>query len=40
MVTDLYQYSVLRFLAGVGLAGELGAGVTLVSEQLPKEKEA
>ena len=38
MVTDLYQYSVLRFLAGVGLAGELGAGVTLVSEQLPKEK--
>lgn len=38
LVTDLYQYSVLRFLAGVGLAGELGAGVTLVSEQLPKEK--
>lgn len=31
------QYLVLRFIAGVGLAGELGAGVTLVSEILPKE---
>jgi MFS family permease len=29
---------VLRFIAGFGLAGELGAGLTLVSEQLPKEK--
>jgi MFS family permease len=28
----------MRFLAGVGLAGELGAGVTLVAELLPKEK--
>jgi MFS family permease len=28
----------VRFLAGVGLAGELGAGITLVSELLPKEK--
>ena len=28
----------MRFLAGVGLAGELGAGITLVSELLPKEK--
>lgn len=31
------QYATLRFLAGVGLAGELGAGVTLASELLPKE---
>jgi MFS family permease len=31
-VTTVEQYTVLRFLAGVGLAGELGAGVTLVSE--------
>ncbi|CAG5006420.1 Sialic acid transporter NanT [Dyadobacter sp. CECT 9275] len=28
-------YSVLRFIAGVGLAGELGAGITLISEILP-----
>lgn len=38
MVTNVEQYAVLRFIAGVGLAGELGAGVTLVSELLPKEK--
>jgi MFS transporter, putative metabolite:H+ symporter len=38
MVTDTTQYAVLRFIAGVGLAGELGAGITLVSELLPKEK--
>ena len=38
MVTDLSTYRVLRFVAGFGLAGELGAGLTLVSEQLPKEK--
>jgi len=38
MVTDTTQYAVLRFFAGVGLAGELGAGITLVSELLPKEK--
>ncbi len=37
-VTTIPQYVALRFLAGVGLAGELGAGVTLVSEILPKEK--
>jgi MFS family permease len=29
------QYAALRFIAGIGLAGELGAGVTLVSETLP-----
>ncbi|RYG05372.1 MAG: MFS transporter [Chitinophagaceae bacterium] len=32
------QYGILRFIAGVGLAGELGAGITLVAELLPKEK--
>jgi putative MFS transporter len=38
MVTNIPQYIVLRFIAGIGLAGELGAGITLVSEILPKEK--
>ncbi len=38
MVSNTGQYAVLRFIAGLGLAGELGAGLTLVSEQLPKEK--
>lgn len=33
-------YMVLRFIAGIGLAGELGAGITLVSESLPKELRA
>jgi MFS transporter, putative metabolite:H+ symporter len=37
-VTDMSQYSICRFLAGLGLAGELGAGITLVSEQMKKEK--
>jgi MFS family permease len=36
-VTNLTQYAILRFIAGVGLAGELGAGITLVAEILPKE---
>src|SRR5450631_2460505 len=36
MVTSLPMYAVLRFIAGVGLAGELGAGITLVSEVLHK----
>jgi MFS transporter, putative metabolite:H+ symporter len=34
-VTTVFQYAVLRFIAGIGLAGELGAGITLVSETLP-----
>ena len=33
-------YALLRFIAGVGLAGELGAGITLVSESLPKQLRA
>ena len=36
-VTTLNQYALLRFVAGVGLAGELGAGITLVTEVLPKQ---
>lgn len=36
-VTNVTQYAVLRFIAGFGLAGELGAGITLVSETLPKK---
>lgn len=31
-------FLMLRFLAGIGLAGELGAGITLVSEQMPQQK--
>ncbi|HMP98172.1 MAG TPA: MFS transporter [Cyclobacteriaceae bacterium] len=34
-VTSLPQYAILRFIAGIGLAGELGAGITLVAEILP-----
>jgi MFS family permease len=33
-------YAILRFIAGIGLAGELGAGITLVSESLPKQLRA
>jgi MFS transporter, putative metabolite:H+ symporter len=38
MVKTVDQYILLRFIAGLGLAGELGASITLVSEMLPKEK--
>lgn len=37
-VQNVNQYIVCRFIAGIGLAGELGAGITLVSELIPKEK--
>jgi MFS family permease len=37
-VTDIPTYCVIRIIAGIGLAGELGAGITLVSELMPKEK--
>lgn len=37
MVHDIDTYAGIRFVGGVGLAGELGAGVTLVSEALSKE---
>ena len=36
-VHSIPTYAALRFIAGLGLAGELGAGITLVSELLPKE---
>jgi len=36
--TAIRQYEVLRFVAGFGLAGELGAGITLVSELVSREK--
>jgi MFS family permease len=37
-VQTVDQYALVRFITGIGLAGELGAGITLVSELLPKEK--
>lgn len=37
-VQNVNQYIICRFIAGIGLAGELGAGITLVSELIPKEK--
>lgn len=37
-VHDLTLYGACRFFAGIGLAGELGAGITLVSELLPASK--
>lgn len=37
-VQDVNQYAWVRFIAGLGLAGELGAGITLVSELTAKEK--
>ncbi|HEV8274032.1 MAG TPA: MFS transporter [Chitinophagaceae bacterium] len=37
-VDTVQHYAWARFVAGVGLAGELGAGITLVSELLPKAK--
>ncbi len=38
LVHTIEQYSWCRFVAGIGLAGELGAGITLVSELISKEK--
>jgi MFS transporter, putative metabolite:H+ symporter len=38
LVHDTSTYAMLRFISGFGLAGELGAGITLVSESMSKEK--
>jgi MFS family permease len=35
--TTVEQYAIIRFIAGIGLAGELGAGITLVTETMSKE---
>ncbi|MGG9971542.1 MFS transporter [Ferruginibacter sp. SUN002] len=37
-VQTVPQYAWCRFIGGIGLAGELGAGITLVAELLPKDK--
>src|SRR5688572_661320 len=37
-VQNTEQFKMIRFIAGLGLAGELGAGITLVSELIRKEK--
>jgi MFS family permease len=37
-VQTVDQYKWVRFIAGIGLAGELGAGITLVAEMVSKEK--
>jgi putative MFS transporter len=37
-VQDVMTYGIIRFVAGIGLAGELGAGITLVSESMHKSK--
>ncbi|MBS1934172.1 MAG: MFS transporter [Bacteroidetes bacterium] len=37
-VHNVDQYALVRFITGLGLAGELGAGITLVSELMPKER--
>ena len=36
-VTDLNVYAILRLVAGIGLAGELGAGITLVGETMTQK---
>jgi MFS family permease len=38
MVQTVPQYALVRFLAGLGLAGELGASITLVTEMLPAQR--
>lgn len=37
MINNIEQYYVLRFIAGFGLAGELGIGITLIAEVMKKE---
>lgn len=35
-VTTVDQYALCRLIAGIGLAGEIGAGITLVAELMPR----
>lgn len=37
-VHDVTAYALCRLIAGIGLAGELGAGITLVAESLPQRQ--
>lgn len=37
-VSNINSYAIIRFFSGIGLAGELGAGITLVSESMDKDK--
>jgi putative MFS transporter len=37
-VQDIHTYAIIRFIAGIGLAGELGAGVTLVAETMRNDQ--
>lgn len=37
-VGNINSYAIIRFISGIGLAGELGAGITLVSESMHKDK--
>ncbi len=37
MLSPIDQYAALRFITGIGLAGEIGGGITLVAELLPKQ---
>jgi MFS family permease len=37
-VDSVNNYALIRFIAGIGLAGELGAGITLVTETMDKDK--
>ncbi|SEN97743.1 Major Facilitator Superfamily protein [bacterium A37T11] len=38
LVQDIHSYAIVRLIAGIGLAGELGAGITLVSESMDRNK--
>jgi MFS family permease len=37
-VHTVEAYGIFRLIAGIGLAGELGAGITIVSEMMPRSK--
>src|SRR5690606_13853252 len=37
-VQDVHTYAIIRLITGIGLAGELGAGITLISETMHRDK--